>query len=75
MRVHGIIADLQVPDIEASREFYADYLGLSTEEMNLGWVARFTSPETGAHLQVLTHEETAPEPPVISVRVDDVDAA
>ena len=75
MRVHGIIADLQVPDIEASREFYADYLGLSIEEMNLGWVARFTSPETGAHLQVLTHDDTAPEPPVISVRVDDVDAA
>lgn len=75
MRVHDIIADLRVPDIDGVRDFYAGYLGLSFEEMNLGWVARFTSAETGAHLQVLTRDQTAPELPVISVRVDDVDAA
>ena len=75
MRVHDIIADLRVPDIDGARDFYAGYLGLSFEEMNLGWVARFTSVETGAHLQVLTREESAPELPVVSVRVDDVDAA
>jgi predicted enzyme related to lactoylglutathione lyase len=75
MRVVQVIADLQVTDIESAREFYADYLGLTTEQFNLGWVARFSSPETGAHLQVLTSDATAPEDPVISVMVDDVDAA
>lgn len=60
MKVHSIIADLRVPDIEGSREFYADYLGLGVEEFNLGWVARFTSAETGAHLQVVTKDATPP---------------
>lgn len=75
MKVHSIIADLSVPDIEGSREFYADYLGLGVEEFNLGWVARFTSAETGAHLQVVTKDATSPVDAVISVKVDDVDAA
>jgi catechol 2,3-dioxygenase-like lactoylglutathione lyase family enzyme len=75
MRVVNIIADLPVTDIEAAREFYAGYLGLSVEEFNLGWVARFTSPDTGAHLQVVTRDAAAPENPIISVQVDDVDAA
>ncbi len=75
MRVVDIIADLPVTDIEAAREFYTGYLGLSLEEFNLGWVARFTDPETGAHLQVVTRDASAPANPVISVKVDDVDAA
>jgi len=75
MRVTQIIADLHVTDLQAAKGFYTDYLGLTEEEFNLGWVARFTSPETGAHLQVVTRDAAAPENPVISVRVDDVDAA
>ncbi len=75
MRVTQIIADLHVPDLGAARGFYADYLGLSVEEFNLGWVARHTSPETGACLQLVTHDAAAPEDPVISVRVDDIDGA
>ena len=75
MRVVEVIADLQVPDIDAARDFYAGYLGLSTEEFHLGWVARFTSPQTGARLQLVTRDATAPADPVISVMVDDVDEA
>ncbi|NKI42935.1 VOC family protein [Streptomyces physcomitrii] len=75
MRVTGIIADLKVDDLDSARDFYANYLGLSDEEFNLGWVARHTSPETGAHLQLLTRDATAPEDPVVSVKVDDVEAA
>ncbi|MDQ3107723.1 MAG: VOC family protein, partial [Actinomycetota bacterium] len=55
--------------------FYTDYLGLSTEEFNLGWVARFTSPHTGADVQLVTRDAAAPEDPVISVLTDDVDGA
>jgi len=75
MRVVEIIADLEVDDLEAAAGFYSDYLGLRTEEFNLGWVARRTSPETGAHLQLVTRDDSAPVNPVISVKVDDVDAA
>lgn len=75
MRVISVVADLAVADIDAARTFYADYLGLSDEEFNLGWVARFTSPETGAHLQVVTRDASAPENPVVTIKVDDVEAA
>jgi len=75
MRAMRITANLQVPDIEGARSFYTEFLGLGTEEFNLGWVARFTSPDTGVHVQLLTRDAVAPEQPVVSVHVDDVDAA
>ena len=75
MRVHSIIADLTVSDLDIARDFYAGYLGLTNEEFNLGWVARHTSPETGAHLQVVTGDATAAQDAVVSIKVDDVDAA
>jgi catechol 2,3-dioxygenase-like lactoylglutathione lyase family enzyme len=75
MRAIRIMADLRVDDIEAAKGFYAGFLGLSTEEFNLGWVARFTSPETGAMVQVLTRDASAPVDPVLSVHTDDVEGA
>lgn len=41
----------------------------------MGWVARYTSPEAGVSLQIVTHDAAAPADPVVSVKVDDVDAA
>ena len=75
MRSTRVTANLRVADIDAAKRFYSDYLGLSTEEFNLGWVARYTSPDTGAHVQLVTHDATAPEDSVISVHTDDLDAA
>ena len=75
MRVSRIIADLPVADLAAAQDFYTDYLGLSDEEFNLGWVARYTSPDTGANVQLVTGDATAAEDSVISVQVADVDAA
>jgi predicted enzyme related to lactoylglutathione lyase len=75
VRVISVVADLQVGDMASAGDFYADYLGLSDEEFSLGWVSRRTSPDTGAHLQLVTRDATAPENPVVSVKVDDVDAA
>jgi catechol 2,3-dioxygenase-like lactoylglutathione lyase family enzyme len=75
MRAIRIIADLPVADLGAAQAFYTGYLGLRTEEFNLGWVARYTSPDTGAHLQLVTRDASAPEDPAISVMTDDVDAA
>lgn len=75
MRAKRITANLRVADIEAAKGFYADYLGLSAEEFNLGWVARFTSPDTGVNVQLVTGDATAPEDSVISVHTDDVESA
>ncbi|MFF7328914.1 VOC family protein [Streptomyces sp. NPDC090306] len=75
VRVISVVADLQVDDLASAEDFYADYLGLSREEFSLGWVARRTSPDTGAHLQLVTRDASAPENPVVSVKVEDVDAA
>ncbi len=53
MRASRIMANLRVADVEAAKSFYAGYLGLSTEEFNMGWVARYTSPDTGANVQLV----------------------
>ncbi len=75
MRAHRITANLSVSDLDEAKGFYTGFLGLSTEEFNLGWVARYTSPDTGAHVQLVTGDAVAPEDSVISVHADDVDAA
>lgn len=75
MRATRIMANLRVADVEAAKSFYTDYLGLSTEEFNMGWVARFTSPYSGANVQLVTRDAAAPEAPVISVHAADVDGA
>jgi catechol 2,3-dioxygenase-like lactoylglutathione lyase family enzyme len=75
VRVFRVMADLRVGDIEEAKGFYTDYLGLSGEEFNLGWVARYTSPETGANVQLLTRDATAAEDPLVSVHAEDVEAA
>src|SRR3954447_16026198 len=69
MRVTGINANLPVADIPAAQEFYADYLGLSVEEFNLGWVARFSSPDGRASVQLVTKDATSPQDSAISVHV------
>lgn len=76
MRPTGITANLNVPDIEEARQFYTDYLGLSVEEMNLGWVARFTTPDGRATVQLVSGDATSPVGSALSVHVgDEVEAA
>lgn len=75
MQARRITPNLHVDDIDAAKDFYRDFLGLRTEEFNLGWVARFSSPETGAHVQLVTADATARRDSVMSVHADDVDAA
>jgi len=67
MRITGINANLPVADIAAARGFYTDYLGLSVEEFNMGWVARYRSPGGEASVQLVTRDATAPQDSVISV--------
>jgi catechol 2,3-dioxygenase-like lactoylglutathione lyase family enzyme len=69
MQVTGLTANLSVPDIGEARDFYVDYLGLSVEGFNLGWVANFQSPDGNAVVQLVTRDATAPHDSVISVSV------
>ena len=71
MEPSGVIANLTVPDIDEARGFYADFLGLSVEEFNLGWVARLRSPDGRAAVQLVTRDATSAQDSVISVHVGD----
>jgi catechol 2,3-dioxygenase-like lactoylglutathione lyase family enzyme len=76
MRATRVVANLPVADIAAARDFYTDYLGLSVEGFNLGWVARYQSPDGKAVVQLVTRDATASRDSVISVHVGaDVDEA
>lgn len=75
MRVTRVTPNLPVADIDAAKGFYTDFLGLRDEEFNLGWVARYTSPESGANVQLVTGDAESPEDSAISVHTPDVDAA
>jgi predicted enzyme related to lactoylglutathione lyase len=74
MKASEVITNLHTDDVELAREFFR-FLGLTEEGMNQGWVARFTSPESGACVQVVTRDATAPEDSVMTIKVDNVDAA
>ena len=75
MQVIRMMADLKVDDVEEAKGFYTTYLGLSNEEFNLGWVARYTSPDGGTRVQLLTGDAAAPVDPVMSIQTRDVEAA
>ncbi|HEU4907904.1 MAG TPA: VOC family protein [Propionibacteriaceae bacterium] len=76
MHVTGITANLSVADLSAARDFYADFLGLSVEGFNLGWVLNLQSPDGHAVVQLVTRDATSPVDSVISVHVgDEVEAA
>jgi predicted enzyme related to lactoylglutathione lyase len=75
MRAKRIMANLRVADVDAAKGFYTDYLGLTTEEFNMGWVARYAAPDGAANVQLVTRDASAPEDSVISVHADDVEAA
>ncbi len=74
MRAIEVITNLHTADVERAREFFG-VLGLTQETMNQGWVARFSSPESGACVQVVTRDASAPEDSALTIKVDDVEAA
>ena len=75
MRATKIFANLRVADIEAAKGFYTGYLGLPNEEFNMGWVARYSSDDAEARLQLVTNDRTATEDSAISFCTDDIDGA
>jgi predicted enzyme related to lactoylglutathione lyase len=76
MKVSGVTTNLRVADVEAARGFYADYLGLIEEDLNLSWVTRFVAPQGRAAVQLVTRDATSPHDSVMSVQVGgDIDEA
>lgn len=75
MRVIRVTADLTVSDLEEGWDFYTDYLGLDREDLGLDWVTRFVVPSSGEHIQLVSRDATAPENPLLTVKVDDVEEA
>jgi catechol 2,3-dioxygenase-like lactoylglutathione lyase family enzyme len=71
MHATGLTTNLPVSDIDTARAFYTDFLGLSVEVMNLGWVARYQSPDGRACVQLVTRDAASPEDSIISVHVGD----
>ncbi len=75
MQAKRIMANLRVADIATAKGFYTDFLGLGTEEFNMTWVARYSSPDGRANVQLVTRDASSPEDSVVSVTTDDVDGA
>jgi predicted enzyme related to lactoylglutathione lyase len=75
VRVLRVTTDLTVHELASAPDFWSGYLGLDHQDMGLDWVTRFVVPESGEHVQLLTRDATGTEDPVLTVKVDDVDAA
>ncbi|MGN7134143.1 VOC family protein [Rhodococcoides corynebacterioides] len=75
MEVVRITANLTVADIGAAAPFYREVLGLREVEFDLGWVTRLTAPDSGASVQLVSADATAPAVPALSIHVVDVEAA
>ena len=73
MSIRRAMPDIRSEAMEESRDFYVR-LGFE-EVMNLGWVMTLGSPSNPtAQVTFMTHDQTAPVVPDMSVEVDDVDA-
>jgi catechol 2,3-dioxygenase-like lactoylglutathione lyase family enzyme len=72
--VRRIVPDLHTSDVGASRELYADVLGLDVA-MDLGWIVTYSSPRNPtAQISVMRDDASADVQPDVSIEVDDVDA-
>ena len=72
MKIARIIPDLHSSNIEASKKFYAEFLGLSLE-MDMGWVLTFVSPSNPTAQLTLLKTDGSNELPGVSIEVEDAD--
>jgi hypothetical protein len=75
MMIKRIIPNVSVTDAAAGHLFYTAFLGLE-KAFDFGWIASFRSPANqAAQVSLVSGDATAPEDSVLSVDVDDLDAA
>jgi len=74
MTVRRVVPIITVTDLDAARDGYVRILGLR-EVMNHGWIITLADEQNRNQLSLLTKDATAEVNPVVSIEVDDVDAA
>lgn len=75
MSVERVVPDLLSQSLEDATAFYSRILGLEPV-MDHGWIVTLADPSRPRmQINVMTHDQTAPVTPSVSVQVDDVDAA
>ena len=74
MNIRRVVPNISSEDLEASKDFYVEFLGMEIG-MDLGWIVGFGSPSNEtAQIQLIRRDETAPVTPSITVEVEDVGA-
>lgn len=74
MSVRRIVPNLSSRSTAEAADFYRAVLELEVV-MDHGWIATLADPTRSLQLSFMTHDETAPVSPDVSIEVDDVDAA
>jgi catechol 2,3-dioxygenase-like lactoylglutathione lyase family enzyme len=72
MAVKRIKPNILSSDLESSRTFYTDVIGLH-ESQGLDWILFFGTDKREVQLSVMTLDITAHQHPDVSIEVDDVD--
>lgn len=73
MQVIRIVPNVRMNSSEASRSFYAGFLGLDVG-MDMEWIVTFVAAANPtAQLSTFTEDASAPVMPDVSVEIDDVD--
>jgi catechol 2,3-dioxygenase-like lactoylglutathione lyase family enzyme len=73
MSVKRIVPDLKTKDLDASRQFYVDVLGLEVA-MDMGFIVTLVSPTNPtAQVSLMRDDESSAILPQMSVEVADVD--
>ncbi len=74
MAVHRVVPDLATRSLPAAEDFYRAVFGFQVV-MDLGWIITLADPgRPGVQVSLMSHDETAPVIPDVSIQVDDVDA-
>ena len=73
MIVKRIVPDIRSKDLDASRQFYVDVLGLEVA-MDMGFIVTLVSPSNpNAQVSLMRDDDSATILPQISIEVADVD--
>ncbi|HEX3564800.1 MAG TPA: VOC family protein [Acidimicrobiales bacterium] len=74
MSVRRVVPDFACRSVVQTTAFYRSLFGLQPV-MDHGWIVTLAHPDQpSAQLSLVTHDETAPVIPDVSIQVDDVDA-
>jgi catechol 2,3-dioxygenase-like lactoylglutathione lyase family enzyme len=72
MSIRRVVPDIAPKDIDASRAFYVDFLGLDVA-MDMGWIVTLVSPSNPtAQITLLRDDGSGSLQPHVSIEVDDV---